>query len=667
MQGADSRRRFIAYLACSAAGFILVTVPGWLSSNPAHAKSDPRAANTASARPARATAAVAAIGRLQGTSTNTWSVRWSDRTGLPRELRGGRTATAARTPGEAAGQFLTNYGDLFGLATGAPRLIRQQSTPAGTKLTYEQTVAGVPVLDGRIGVIVDAEMNVVHAASSAQVVDRFRVPELSVEEALAIGAASTGLPLVGQSEPAREVVVVSAEPHAGYEFRLLMDAGYSEPWRIVVDGVSGEIVRRQRLVQNATGSARVFDPNPVCTLADVDLRDRGDSNSAVPPGAYYIVPLERLDPPVNGVYELSGQFARMTNYIIPTNVPPTSPNGVFEFYRSDNAFEEVMAYYTVDQSQAYIQSLGFDAVNNRAQEIDAHGYFGQDNSRYVASPLGAGYLEFGDGGVDDAEDADIILHEYGHAIQDNTAPGVYMGDGDNGYGNETGAMGEGFCDFWAAVAGLEASLQTNFPEAWVGEWDALGYITGPQLYMRTVDSEKIYPDDMVGQVHTDGEIWSAGLWNLSGETGVDLACRIVLLSHFLVADNPDFLDGANALLSADALLYPTEASPGGPIVGAHFNQICSAMSARGILTCSLICNCEHHADPYEDGNIDVTDVAVVIDEAFFLTGEPIRDPLCPHISRSDYNCDSYLDVLDISYAVDYVLRGGTGPCDPCIQ
>jgi hypothetical protein len=37
------------------------------------------------------------------------------------------------------------------------------------------------------------------------------------------------------------------------------------------------------------------------------------------------------------------------------------------------------------------------------------------------------------GGVDDAEDADVILHEYGHAIQDNQVPGF-------GSSLEAGAM-----------------------------------------------------------------------------------------------------------------------------------------------------------------------------------------------------------------------------------
>src|SRR5260370_9111309 len=52
-------------------------------------------------------------------------------------------------------------------------------------------------------------------------------------------------------------------------------------------------------------------------------------------------------------------------------------------------------------------------------------------------------LTFGLGGVDDAEDAEIILHELGHAIQDAICPGF-------GQSAEAAAMGEGFGDYFAA-------------------------------------------------------------------------------------------------------------------------------------------------------------------------------------------------------------------------
>ncbi|MEZ4916786.1 MAG: hypothetical protein R2836_07345 [Chitinophagales bacterium] len=52
--------------------------------------------------------------------------------------------------------------------------------------------------------------------------------------------------------------------------------------------------------------------------------------------------------------------------------------------------------------------------------VDTHGNNGADNSFFSpATPL---RLIFGEGGVDDAEDADVIIHEYGHAISHFAAP-----------------------------------------------------------------------------------------------------------------------------------------------------------------------------------------------------------------------------------------------------
>ena len=71
-------------------------------------------------------------------------------------------------------------------------------------------------------------------------------------------------------------------------------------------------------------------------------------------------------------------------------------------------------------------------------------FYAEDNSFYSPGDRG---LHFGDGGVDDAEDADIVLHEYGHSVQDNQVPGWGPG-GDT----EQGAIGEGFGDLLAGMS-----------------------------------------------------------------------------------------------------------------------------------------------------------------------------------------------------------------------
>ena len=86
-----------------------------------------------------------------------------------------------------------------------------------------------------------------------------------------------------------------------------------------------------------------------------------------------------------------------------------------------------MAYFWVTEAQKYIQSLGFGtgtrrAVNKESQDLRIN-QWGADNSFSWDKKD----FSFGKGGVDDAEDAEVIVHEYGHAIHDSQVAGFGVG------------------------------------------------------------------------------------------------------------------------------------------------------------------------------------------------------------------------------------------------
>ena len=166
-----------------------------------------------------------------------------------------------------------------------------------------------------------------------------------------------------------------------------------------------------------------------------------------------------------------------------------------------------MVYYHIDRVQRYIQGLGFNNVLNHPIEVNIDGR-ADDNSDYSPTTKS---LTFGTGGVDDAEDAEIILHEYGHAIQDNQVPGF----GDRA---ETKAMGEGFGDFLAATCFADIKPRNLRPT--IGNWDAVSYSGDEPPCLRRLDSTKKYPKDLSSppEEHNDGEIWSACLWELRPDT-----------------------------------------------------------------------------------------------------------------------------------------------------
>jgi hypothetical protein len=207
-----------------------------------------------------------------------------------------------------------------------------------------------------------------------------------------------------------------------------------------------------------------------------------------------------------------------------------SATNAFIYNRHQDEFEQVMAYYWITTAQNYIQALGFGSgpfrpVNNEPQDVRIN-QWGLDNSfSWDKKDL----LRFGKGGVDDAEDAEVILHEYGHAMQDAQQEPF-------GYGSsvESRAIGEGFADYWAVTV-AEVIAPTPDP-ACVADWDAVSYTAAVPHCLRRVDTDLHYPEDLTGGVHHDGMIWSRALWDIRGALGHVRADSIILEAQFGMRD-----------------------------------------------------------------------------------------------------------------------------------
>jgi Zn-dependent metalloprotease len=309
-------------------------------------------------------------------------------------------------------------------------------------------------------------------------------------------------------------------------------------WILFIDRVNGHIIDERNVLHKATGKGKVFLPNPVVTLDRDDLLDLKDSDQAVLAPAYKTVQLQELD----GSGFLKGAYVDITK----TKNSAQSATLEFLFNRFDDHFEEVMAYYHIDSIQRYIQSLGFTGSKgalNRPIRVNTRGTF-EDNSFYDPSP-GRKDITFGTGGVDDAEDAEIIVHEYGHAIQDAIVPGY-------GQKTEGRAMGEGFGDYLAGTFYYKYKKAPR--KVKLGEWDAKGY-KPPQECLRKLESPKMYPADMEGEEHSDGEIWSAVLWQVRKLLGAKKSDTVIIESQFYLSQYADFKDGAEAIIMAEKNLY----------------------------------------------------------------------------------------------------------------
>jgi len=223
-----------------------------------------------------------------------------------------------------------------------------------------------------------------------------------------------------------------------------------------------------------------------------------------------------------------------------------------------------MAYYWVTQAQRYIQSLGFGSALpavNRRQHLLRINQVGGDNSFY-RDGTGKLTITFGKGGVDDAEDAEVIVHEYGHSVQDNQVPGF-------GTTPDAGAIGEAFGDYLAVT--VSERFAPTPDEPCVADWDSTSYTSTVPHCLRRVDGNKHYPTDLVGEVHADGEIWSRALWDIHKALGARLADTIIIRAQF--GFTPDISMPAAAHVTIDtAALYGTSAQ----------RAVQAAFAARGL-------------------------------------------------------------------------------------
>jgi hypothetical protein len=251
------------------------------------------------------------------------------------------------------------------------------------------------------------------------------------------------------------------------------------------------------------GSGSVFMVNPVQSSGDQSLTDQKDAASAVPATAYATVPLRNLD----GSGYLTGRWANVRSNTGPAAYSTTN---TFAFTRDDDRFEQVMAYFWVNQAQEYLQSLGFGstlpAANAESQDVRVDQY-GIDNSYSTDKQ---DFIRLGKGGVDDAEDGEVIVHEYGHAVHDAQVAGF-------GSSLDAGSIGEAFGDYLAVTVGLDAARQYGWPvrapQPCVADWDSVSYTSTTPHCLRRLDSGLVL-EDRRGEVHYDGTIWSAALWDV---------------------------------------------------------------------------------------------------------------------------------------------------------
>ncbi|MFH1739988.1 MAG: proprotein convertase P-domain-containing protein [bacterium] len=517
-----------------------------------------------SAAPKLAEGAERAIESLQKASEKPWETVWSgDRI---RWLIGGHLVLGTTDPVEAGQRFLASHGSVAGLSDPATemRLRGVKQGKAFTRLDYDQMYDGRRVVDGRLVLTVDKAGALRSLHSSVRVPNAaFRTPRSTIRTTApqitsddAVRAVSEELSIGSLRGPLSQelaVLIERGQPREVWEVRVPSAEPLGD-FVILVDATTGDLIRKRNFLCHLDGIGRVFDPNPVVTLQNPYLDDDWDSSEAIPESGYRTVTLRDIDP--SGI--LWGPYVNVRG----SSDRAREPGLQFLYSRSDGRFEQVMAYFHIDRNHRYLNGLGYEFIANYCISVETNAH-SEDQSFY--SPF-LRQITFGSGGVDDAEDADIILHEYGHAIQHDEIP-------EFGTTQETQAMGEGFADYWAFSNDADGTFN---PEI-IADWDSTVYSTEDPPCLRRVDRDFRYPEDMIFDVHEDGQIWSRALHDLWERLGKTIADTLVIESHFALNSDASFFDGAQAIYEADRVLYD----------GAHSDDIFEVFDDRGLAATTL--------------------------------------------------------------------------------
>lgn len=499
-------------------------------------------------------------------------------TGEIRRVRGSITVTGADNPEEAAETFVRRQSALLlrrQTLLGDVAAERKVESLTGTHVIVTRRYNGLPVFDNEVAVTLNKEVdNVVTLLNNEMesITSAAAPPAAPPDPEQALAAALRSLRAENGVEDT-DAQLRHSTPTLGYVVQggraiLAWDVLVSTRtplavWDVMVDPSDNRILSKRNIAAYfAEGRGWIFMPNPVQSTGLFTLTDKmggalGDADSPVLTGSRVEVALRELD----GTGRLNGRFASTAPSASSMNLA-LEPTLNFNYTRGQANFEEVMAYYWITEAQDYRRLLlGSSTINNVQIGADVHAT-AENQSQY--NPFSKN-LEFGTGGVDDAEDAEVIIHEMGHAILDDIACG--QGNiatdcrswAEESIDSEARALAEGFSDYWAASF---INQQANIAHRdWCVLWGKWGMDPPPLVggggpaFRRRLDNSLSLPDPWGGEEHENGQIWSGALWQIRTSIGARNTDRLILESLYrLIGGQRTFGSAANAILDTHRLL-----------------------------------------------------------------------------------------------------------------
>jgi Zn-dependent metalloprotease len=474
----------------------------------------------------------------------------------PTFVRGFRTEPLGAVPEQAAIRFVGTYAALFGIADPGSELRHLGTTEwRGHHLVrFEQVSDGLPVFDRAAVVWVDPAGSVRAFSSNLAAVEPgpAALPGLDASMAFAAARAHVGWP----AHPGPAVLGVwASDATARLAWRISLAGDDPDEGALVtLDAVTGKALMISSSVFTAQG--RVFLQNPVHdsdTPTVVEIPRLGSGGTLTGSNAAVWKHVPDGEPVQTALADTSGDFL--------FDPPSMSEEPVY-----DDPFAEVNAYYHIDFISHYFQSAhGFTQTRGPiAVFVNYVETAGTPYRNAFFSPE-AWSISLGQAADGDfAYDADTMYHEFTHAVVDSVAHLVYQAADPMGMIVFPGAMHEGLADTFAV------SL-TDDPD--MGE-----YILG-----RNLVNDRRCPDDILGEVHYDGEIIGGTNWEIREVIGADALETVAYGALSALHPTSSFREYAAAMMEAVETLEDE-----GDLTAGDVADVRSILEDRGVDVCDRI-------------------------------------------------------------------------------
>jgi thermolysin metallopeptidase-like protein len=387
---------------------------------------------------------------------------------------------------------------------------------AGTNVVLQQQVQGHD--------LVGANLKVTFAPSGAfvmtgrpigDVADRTpaQPASLTPEQAGAAAAAAFNLEPTTVSDTKLEVFpMADGGARWAYRVSLIVEEPTADV-RAYVDAVTSDILLSFNIASAAAvpAWARVYPKDPLRTpeLRSVRLGDLGQGS------------------------ELTGGRLVVTPFTPPA---VNRPDRNFRMTDVDVGFDEANAYYHLRRALQFFAKLRgrhrFPAPPFRPIKAVVRDKSSPNNAFF--RPLNND-LRFGDVGTrPTARSADVLYHEFSHAVSDIAARlGRAVED------SPSRGLSEGYSDYFA---------NSLLDDPVFAEW------VSPPNRRDASDPALRFTADFSGPEHLTGSVWAAVLWGIRQRAGAGDTDRLAFESLFLLSPLSTFDDAVQALLSVDATL-----------------------------------------------------------------------------------------------------------------